>query len=257
MGKSSFLTLDYTRKKYFQIQQIIFYFRCLYIDDRIGITLDPHKHYEPGRTSREAYMICLLTNSLGVFLSATKSHWIPSKRVTFLGFIVDSDDCTIEIMPEKYARVCDQIHEILNQSKTDGFWDMHLLEVIRGKLISWLIVITDMKIFIRELNVAIARAYDQNQFHLENSVLADLHIQNELEVWLQLKSSDLKRKWLQDSHVVAELKSFTISTDASGFAAGLAFGPQRALQYRTFTWNLSEYGYRIHYKVKTFYFRLK
>ena len=200
-------------------------------------------------------MICVLTNSLGVFLSATKSHWIPSRRVTFLGFIIDSNECTIEIMPEKYRRVCDQIHELLNQSKNDGFWDMHLLEVIRGKLISWLIVITDMRIFIRELNVAIARAYDRDDFSLDNSILADLHIQTELELWLQLKPVDLKRKWLQDSHVVAELRSFTISTDASGFAAGLAFGPQRALQYRTFTWNMSEYGYRIHYKVFESYFQ--
>ena len=223
-------------------------FSCLYIDDRIGVTLDPIQ-YPPGTTSREAYMMCLLTNSLGVFLSATKSHWVPSTRVIFLGFIIDSVDCTVEIMPEKYQRVVEQIHDLLETSHSKGYWDMHLMEIIRGKLISWLIVITNMRIFIRELNVAIARAYDRDDFALKNDILVDLHIQSELEIWLQLKPSDLKRKWLQDSHVVAELKSYTISTDASGFAAGLAFGPQRALQYRTFTWNLTEYGFRIHYKV--------
>lgn len=153
-------------------------------------------------------------------------------------------------MPEKYARVCEQIRELFETSIIHKYWDMHLMETIRGKLISWIIVITDMKIYIRELNEAISRAYEKDDFALSTNELQDLHIQKELEVWLQLKPEDLKRKWLQDSHVVAQLKSYTISTDASGFAAGLAYGPQRDLKFRTFTWNLSEYGYRIHYKVR-------
>ena len=194
-------------------------------------------------------MICLLTNSLGVFLSATKSHWTPSTRVTFLGFIVDSIAGTVEVMPKKHESIKKQIHDVIAQSKETGIWDMHLVEIIRGKLISWIIVVPDMRIYIREMNVAVSRAYEKDNFQIPVEEMRDLEIAEEMMIWTRIPTEDLKRKWLDDRHVVAKLKSLTISTDASGFAAGLAFGPQRNLQYRTFTWNLSECDFAIHYKV--------
>ena len=152
-------------------------------------------------------------------------------------------------MEKKYLAVKEQITSLVCKANHKKIWDIHELERIRGRLISWIIVIPDMRIYIRQMNVAVARAYDTSNFNLLQKDLSDLMLAEELMLWTRVPHSDLKRKWLDDRHVVARLKSFTISTDASGFAAGLAFGPQRDLQYRTFTWNLDECAFAIHYKV--------
>ena len=193
-------------------------------------------------------MTCLLVNSLGIFLSATKSHWTPSTRVQFLGFIVDSLEGTVEIMLEKYISTKQQILDLIAESVETGWWDMKLMEKIRGKLVSWMLIFPDMRLYIRELNVAIERAYRQNDFYLPTTELDDLEIAPELMVWTRLENYELKRAWYEDRHLVTYLRSETISTDASGYAGGLAFGPSHHLQYRTFQWDLSEYHYAIHYK---------
>ena len=211
------------------------------------VTLDPPV-YKDGETSRGAYMTCLLVNSLGIFLSATKSHWTPSTRVQFLGFIIDSLDCTVEIMQSKYHATKEQIFELIKLFNETGEWDIKLLEKIRGKLVSWMLIFPDMRLYIRELNVAIERAYKKDEFILTREETEDLEIASELLVWTRLENRELKRKWFEDRHLVTYLRSETISTDASGYAGGLAFGPNRHLQYRTFQWDLSEYHYAIHYK---------
>ena len=210
--------------------------------------MDNNKQFKDGETSRGAYVTCLLVNSLGIFLSATKSQWKPSTRVQFLGFIVDSLACTVEIMPEKYHRTKQQIFDLIQHSVNFQEWDIKELERIRGKLVSWMLIFPDMRLYIRELNVAIERAYRRNDFRIPVSDLEDLEIASELLVWTRLDNHELKRHWYEDKHLVTYLRSETISTDASGFAGGLAFGPNRHLQYRTFTWDISEYHFAIHYK---------
>ena len=212
------------------------------------VELDNSIQYQPGETSRGAYVTCLLVNTLGIFLSATKSQWKPSTRVQFLGFIVDSLDCTVEIMPEKYQRTKQQIFDLIKRSVDEGDWDIKELERIRGKLVSWMLVFPDMRLYIRELNVAIERAYRRNEFRMSNSELEDLEIASELLAWTRLENQQLKRNWYNDKHLVTYLRSETISTDASGYAGGLAFGPNRHLTYRTFQWDISEYHFAIHYK---------
>ena len=204
--------------------------------------------FQEGETSRGAYLTCLLVNSLGIFLSATKNQWKPSTRVQFLGFIVDSLDCTVEIMPEKYHKTKQQIFDLIRRSLEDHEWDIKELERIRGKLVSWMLIFPDMRLYIRELNVAIERAYRRNDFRIPVQDLEDLEIASELLAWTRLENCELKRKWYEDKHLVTYLRSETISTDASGYAGGLAFGPNRHLQYRTFQWDISEYHFAIHYK---------
>ena len=45
------------------------------------------------------------------------------------------------------------------------YFDIHELEKIRGKLNSWLIVIPMLRLFIREQNAIIQKAYETNNFY--------------------------------------------------------------------------------------------
>ena len=49
---------------------------------------------------------------LGGFLSLGKSDLIPSFSMSFLGFLLDSDQCMISVTPEKYEKCMLLIHQI-------------------------------------------------------------------------------------------------------------------------------------------------
>ena len=135
----------------------------LYLDDRLVLsTVRP----PPNHTSKQNFgLLCLLT-AFGGFLSLSKCQLIPAQRMEFLGFILDTKKQTVEIPKQKYSATMEMIQKWL-QSST--YFDIHQLEKIRGKLNSWLIVIPMLRLFIREQNEVIRKAYDQNNFYMAKS----------------------------------------------------------------------------------------
>ena len=135
----------------------------LYLDDRLVLSTEKPR---PNETSVQNFaLLCLLT-AFGGFLSIKKCQFIPTKRMDFLGFILDTRKCSIEVPKEKYEKAKLQIQAWLKSKK---HFDIHDLEKIRGKLASWMIVVPLMRLFIREQNAIIQQAYETGRFYLEKS----------------------------------------------------------------------------------------
>ena len=86
-----------------------------------------------------------------------KSHFIPTRQVTFLGLNYDTEKQTVSVPLEKYEKTCRQIEEFIRGVYLNGekFYDMKLLEVIRGKLVSWFVVVQNYSYYIKEANEAL------------------------------------------------------------------------------------------------------
>ena len=98
------------------------------------------------------------------------------------------------------------------------------LERIRGKVISFLIVNPGLKLWIREMTFLLTVA---DQSHLEfftDELIFDSLVEAELDCWLHLHNVSLSRKWYSneiETIAIRELKTLTISTDASTYQGGV------------------------------------
>ena len=58
-----------------------------------------------------------LLRNLGFTIHATKSLLNPTQRITFLGFVIDSDQMTVEITEEKKNKIHNLCVEIFQKEK--------------------------------------------------------------------------------------------------------------------------------------------
>ena len=136
----------------------------LYLDDRLVLT-----KFRPQQANHSSVpnvaLLCLLT-AFGGFLSLKKCQLKPVQRLDFLGFWLDTVQKTIEVPIEKYQKTMAQIKSWQNSGQ---YYDINELEKIRGKLVSWMIVIPTLRLFIREQNEVIRKAYETNNFFMQKS----------------------------------------------------------------------------------------
>ena len=85
------------------------------------------------------------------------------------------------------------------------YFDIHELEKIRGKLNSWLIVIPMLRLFIREQNAIIQKAYETNNFYQGEHAFDMKNLREEFHVWQNLTVLALSRKWRSDEHTVLNM----------------------------------------------------
>ena len=86
----------------------------VYIDDIIPLADDPKTLIEHiDQTMR-------LFKSLGFTINEEKSQLVPSQKVTFLGFILDSFTMTVFIKSDKAEKVKTAICRLLKKGKTPG-----------------------------------------------------------------------------------------------------------------------------------------
>ena len=97
-------------------------------------------------------------------------------------------------------------------------YDVKYLERLRGKAISWLIVVTSAKLFIREMNSAIAEAYANEWCYFPRGYLKNTEIFREIDFWVNLTREDLVRPWHRPHHGFIEVLNprshRTLYTDA-------------------------------------------
>lgn len=135
----------------------------LYLDDRLILSTGKPP---PNHTNKATFgLLCLLT-AFGGFLSLSKCQLIPTQKMDFLGFLLDTRKQTVEIPRAKYDATMTIIKNWLSSST---YFDIHQLEKIRGKLNSWLIVIPMLRLFIREQNEVIRKAYETDNFYMQKS----------------------------------------------------------------------------------------
>lgn len=206
----------------------------LYLDDRLIISRLGRPLCD-GETSVENYLLFCLLISFGGYVSMKKSMFIPKYQATFLGLNYDTRRQTVTVPNEKYVKTCKQIAEFIEGVYINGqkYYDMKLLEKIRGKLVSWFVVVQNYSYYIKEANETLKVWEASNgrdivgRYIRSNPLMAADKISNleellsELNEWCVLNRMRLSRKWKKGGHhnLFRALK-FDLHTDASGGGLG-------------------------------------
>ena len=200
----------------------------LYLDDRLIIEklLRPLSAEETGIG---VYCLLGLLVGYGGYVSPKKCNFIPTQQGRFLGFDFDSIAQTITVPAEKHAKVVEQIREFKEGTVIYGvsYRNMQLLEQIRGRIISWCLVVNNFGFYTREMNAAIAAHYARFEGPRAEESLMRLDmlegydfLEDELNVWRDLEFVHLTRQWIEEDHTYLELVE--VYTDASGAGLGSA-----------------------------------
>ena len=209
----------------------------LYLDDRLVISR-LGRPLQDGETSVENYLLFCLLIAFGGYVSMKKSMFIPSRQATFLGLDYDTEKQTVTVPAEKYRKTCKQIAEFLDGVYFNGrkYYDMKLLEKIRGKLVSWFVVVQNYSYYIKEANEAlkiweqtngrdIVGRYIRSNPYLSSDQIPNLdELISELEEWRALNRLRLSRHWRPGGHhnlfKTLRNQKFDLHTDASGGGLG-------------------------------------
>lgn len=151
----------------------------LYIDDRLNgelVTVSgpwsmPHSERSEEflrAASTAAILISApLLIELGYTIGLSKSVLTPCKRVEYIGFIVDTAKQAFVIPPRKIASFAALREEILSCKKS-----VHVksLQKFQGKCVSLSLVVSAAKLYIRNMNAAIACCSGEGQVRLTDSL---------------------------------------------------------------------------------------
>ena len=205
----------------------------LYLDDRLVVSR-LGRPLAPGETSVENYLLFCLLIAFGGYVSMKKSSFIPTHTATFLGLNYDTKAQTVTVPNEKYVKTCERIAEFLSGVYLHGkfFYDMKLLEKIRGQLVSWFVVVQNYSYYIKEANEAlkvwertngrdiVGRFSRSNPFLRPDQIPNLEDLKSELNEWRMLHRMRLSRKWQPGGHHNLFRVKFDLHTDASGGGLG-------------------------------------
>ena len=206
----------------------------LYLDDRLvsegQLTEAQIKDIECGKSApKNAFMTCMMIIASGGFISRKKSTPICSKIINFLGFTINTENETISIPPEKWNKFQLELHEIIKSDKIP----YKTLEKIRGKMCSFITVITNLRLYIRRITEYLVIA-DQNDTRIIEN---DDRLREELGFWVSNKLKYIKtiRPWIEKQSILIDPKIYMIWTDASDIAGGYVDhnGHERTIYFNT------------------------
>ena len=183
----------------------------LYLDDRLviekGITKTELNEIKSGkRAPKNVWLTHAMILASGGYISKKKSTFVCKTRLEFLGFIIDTMKQTVEIPKEKWDRVQSTIGKMIKDESVT----FKELEKLQGTLCSFMVVITNMQLYIRRITEKMKHMAAKNQMQAK----LDDRILDELEIWQSLRDGAIKleRAWLDPEPTIVETK---ISTDAS------------------------------------------
>ena len=188
----------------------------VYLDDRLVIegkhTETEQKLIEMGtRAPRNGLLTNLLMTAVGGYVSKSKSTPICSRKIEFLGFDINTENETIAIPEKKWNTFQEDIRKMCKE-KAIFYKD---LEKIRGQMCSFILVISNMQLYIRNITKALMKAEENDSPY----IVMTNDLKEELKVW---KSKEIKyiekiRRW---HPVETKLVTKNIYTDASGYGMG-------------------------------------
>ena len=174
-------------------------------------------------TTRHVFVMLSLLVVLGGFISINKSMLVPAYEARFLGLDFNTKDCTISVPLEKYEKAMKQVEEFFNPAIPD-FYDVKLLERLRGKFCSWGLVVPAFQFYIREMNEVVRLSEELGNRFLKSSLFDFGSLKTEIELWTSLKHFELTRKWYQPGEELPFHEhtqgTCVLHTDSSGAQMG-------------------------------------
>ena len=191
----------------------------LYLDDRLviekNLTAQELIEINNGtRAPKNAFLTTMLIIASGGFISRKKSTFTCSKIIEFLGFKIDTENETLSIPKKKWDKFQLELNEVI-VSDTVPFKQ---LEKLRGKMCSFSIIVTNLRLYIRRVTEYLTIAEKFNYPVIE----VDDRLREDLKFWTShnLKHIRTVRPWIEPQAVLLDSKIYRIWTDASDIAAG-------------------------------------
>ena len=227
----------------------------LYLDDRL-IKEKLLRSLEDNETTVGGYSLFCLLVAFGGFISMGKSHFKPVRQGRFLGFDFDTEKMIVSVPREKHTKTIKMIKKFKEGLVIHGvrYYDMKLLEKIRGKIMSWMLVCENWGFFTREMNytlkIHMAR-FEGPRAETELMTMADVNnldeLFDELDIWVNLDYVHLSRPFKKETHITSGPLS-ELYTDASGGGLGSALPHKKVFKLRKFALPLWLSGMGIHVK---------
>ena len=199
-----------------------------YIDDSLLIG-DTASECEKNVADR-----CSLLNRLGFVINQTKSHCCPTRKIEFLGFVINSADMSVRLPARKTSALIDACTSLVTRANPT----ILLVSQVLGKLVSCFPAVPLGPLYYRSLEMNKENALKSNgrNFNAKMSLTRDA--KSELQWWIQ----NLPSAYRQITPRVADFEMFT---DASleGWGASC---PSINLQ-SSGRWNLNEITHHINY----------
>ena len=216
----------------------------LYLDDRLvvekNITRKEIDLINEGKLApKNAYLTCNAMIAAGGFISRKKSTFKCSRQINFLGFDICTETETISIPEGKWEKFQKEI-EIIMKSTT---FETKELERLRGKMCSFLLVIRNMRLYIRRITEKLVEAEKSNNKYSK----MDDRLLSELKIWSDKTMKNIKttRSWYNKLSHTVELQRYKVSTDASNMAGGWV---DHEGSERTFYWKEKDQAKHINLK---------
>lgn len=196
----------------------------LYLDDRLLIVTPKSENHRKKLLSgeevgKEVWITAAVLAALGGYVNIAKSEFMPTQRIEFLGFILDTDSETVEIPPGRWIA----LKERIQKAKANAEPEVKLLERIRGTMASMAAVFPNMRMIIRQTTLLILKAEMENKIRIAITP----EVEDEWNHWLNFESKGLARKWTRQTRIDAGI---LVYTDASNHAGAIVIEE----------WNLSE-----------------
>ena len=212
----------------------------LYLDDRLvvekGLTADQIRLIQAGLMAPpNAFKTLAIIIALGGFISRKKTIFICDTRITFLGFIIDTIKQTIEIPEDKWQKLQIMVITVVKLNEVE----YKFLEKLRGYMCSMILVINNLRLFIRRITEKLTEADKCNK----SIIKVDERLREELKIWLvQDKFIKKVRPWIEKTPLDMPSPSTEIHTDASGACGGWV---EPDGTERTFRWTPIQEKYNI------------
>ena len=132
---------------------------------------------------------------------------------------------TVSICPIKYARVCDEIDLFMRGRTTEvspcgqvkiTTYDGKMLERLRGKIVSWLLVCPTLGLYTTEMDRMICWLNGEGTYVIPSCQMKIYEVEKELRRWQTLHGVEKTRQLYKPSHEVMVLPVYELYTDASG-----------------------------------------
>ena len=96
----------------------------LYLDDRLCVITPKSEAHRRRLVSgkqvcKEAWITAATLIALGGYVNIEKSQFIPSTRIEFLGFILDSAEETVEVPPGRWKTLKDKINKAVSSDRIE------------------------------------------------------------------------------------------------------------------------------------------
>ena len=221
----------------------------LYLDDRLSFSTTT-RDLVGTETTISTYCMLLGLVSIGGFLSIDKSVVIPTRQLDFLGLDLDTEACTVAVPKKKHDAFVDLVREFRASGPN---YSVKQLERLRGKVISWLLVVTNAKLWIREMNLIISECEKREWSTVSHKYLTtETELFRELDFWTSLSDEDLVRGWLEPHHglikLPKQLKTHVLYTDASTYKLGGCLLLRGKRKYWSISISPDKYREAIHVK---------